>query len=173
MALKFHLPSLLTRDVGFASTKNLTCARPFPNEIGEPLFKGSSLTFHQLMVYISAPCLCITILSTLFLAFRHLRKYTAPQEQRQILRIACLPAAYAIFAFLALCFPMDYQYIAPIAGVYEAFCVAALLLLGLEYVCPDGIDRETYFNDLPGRDKKGKPQPGGSLLWFQRTWSQT
>jgi len=109
----------------------------------------------------------ITILSTLFLNWRHLHHYSVPQEQRQILRIINLPAAYGIFNFLALAFPMDYQYIAPIAGVYEAFCVAALFLLGLEYVCPDGTDRETYFNNLPGRDKKGKPVAGGSLQWFQ------
>ncbi|KAK0248126.1 hypothetical protein LTR91_014958 [Friedmanniomyces endolithicus] len=170
MAQDSLLAMLQSRDIGFATTSNLTCARPLPNEVGNTILGSSSLTFQHLMVFISAACLGITILSTLFLNWRHLRHYTVPQEQRQILRIINLPAAYGIFNFLALAFPMDYQYIAPIAGVYEAFCVAALFLLGLEYVCPDGTDRETYFNNLPGRDKKGKPVAGGSLQWFQRTF---
>ncbi|KAK0877209.1 hypothetical protein LTR87_008933 [Friedmanniomyces endolithicus] len=171
MAQGSFLAMLQPRDIGFATTSNLTCARPLPNEVGSTIFGSSSLMFQQLMVFISAGCLGITILSTLFLNWRHLHHYSVPQEQRQILRIINLPAAYGIFNFLALAFPMDYQYIAPIAGVYEAFCVAALFLLGLEYVCPDGTDRETYFNNLPGRDKKGKPVAGGSLQWFQRTFS--
>ncbi|TKA71383.1 hypothetical protein B0A55_04027 [Friedmanniomyces simplex] len=171
MAHDFHLAMLETRALGFATTKNLTCARPLPDEVGESIFGTSNLTFEHLMVYISAVCLGITVLSTLYLNWRHLHRYSVPQEQRQILRIINLPAAYAIFNFLALCFPMDYQFIAPIAGIYEAFSVAALFLLGLEYVCPDGTDRETYFNNLPGRDKKGNPAPGGSSQWFQRTFS--
>ncbi|KAK0865969.1 hypothetical protein LTS02_005064 [Friedmanniomyces endolithicus] len=171
MAQDSLLAMLQSRDIGLATTSNRTCARPLPNEVGNTIFGSSSLTFQHLMVFISAACLGITILSTLFLNWRHLHHYSVPQEQRQILRIINLPAAYGIFNFLALAFPMDYQYIAPIAGVYEAFCVAALFLLGLEYVCPDGTDRETYFNNLPGRDKKGKPVAGGSLQWFQRTFS--
>ncbi|KAK5701279.1 hypothetical protein LTR17_022736 [Elasticomyces elasticus] len=167
----FNATILTARELGFSSTKNLTCARPLPNEVGEPIFGSSSLTFHLFMVYVCAGCLGITILSTAFLNWRHLHSFTVPQEQRQIIRIANLPAVYAIFAFLGVCFPMDYQYIEPIAGIYEAFCVAALLLLGIEYVCPDGTDREAYFSKLPGRDKKGEFIEGGSLVWFQRTWA--
>lgn len=46
-----------------------------------------------------------------------------------------------------------------------------MFLLDLEYVCPDGTNREAYFNKLELHDKKGNPQPGGSLAWFQKTWS--
>jgi len=78
-----------------------------------------------------------------------------------------LPVFYAIFNFLALTFVLDYMYIEPIARVYEAFAIAALFLLILEYVVPDGIDRETYFNDFPLLDRKKNVVPGGSLKWFQ------
>ena len=165
--------SIFSRAIGFSSTDNITCARPLDNLVGDPVFKGGSLTFHTLMVLISAPCLAVTILSTIFLCWRHLHHYTAPQEQRQILRIIWLPVGYSLFNFLALCFYQDYLYIEPIAGIYEAFTVAALFLLILEYVCPDGMDREKYFNELPGQDKKGRPQPGGSLKWFNQTFSST
>ncbi|KAI9661225.1 MAG: hypothetical protein M1821_009552 [Bathelium mastoideum] len=97
----------------------------------------------------------------------------APQEQRQILRVVNLPVFYCLFNFLALCFYNDYLYIEPIAAIYEAFTVAALFFLVLEWVCPDGTDRERFFDKLEARDKKGNPVPGGSLQWFQRTWSQT
>ncbi|KAK1085598.1 hypothetical protein LTR48_004398 [Friedmanniomyces endolithicus] len=102
MAQGSFLAMLQPRDIGFATTSNLTCARPLPNEVGSTIFGSSSLTFQHLMVFISAGCLGITILSTLFLNWRHLHHYSVPQEQRQILRIINLPAAYGIFNFLLI-----------------------------------------------------------------------
>jgi hypothetical protein len=166
--LRFAL--LKVRDIGFASTSNITCAAPIPNLVGEPL--TGNFTFHHLMILIAAPCLGLTVLSTVWLSWRHLHRYTAPQEQRQILRIVNLPAAYAIFNFLALCFYPDYQYIEPISGVYESISVVGLFFLLLEYACPDGQDRETFFDQLQARDKKGNPIPGGSLTWFKNTYGQ-
>ncbi|KAK4561800.1 hypothetical protein LTR86_004479 [Recurvomyces mirabilis] len=161
---------LQMRALGFASTSNITCAAPQPGLVGEPI--TGSLTFHHIMILISAACMGVTILSTIYASWTHLHRYTIPQEQRQILRIINLPAAYSIFNFLALLFYNDYYYIAPIAGVYEAFTVAALFLLMLEFVCPDGTDREKFFDALPAVDKKGNPTGGGSLPWFKRTWAQ-
>jgi len=165
MAHSFHLAMLQVRDLGFSSTDNITCARPEPHLVGEKIV--GSLTVHHLMILISAPCLAITVASSLFLSWRHLHSYTAPKEQRQLLRMVNLPVAYCLFNFLALSFYQDYLYLEPISGVYEAFVVAALFFLVLEYVCPDGTDREKYFENLPGKDKKGNPIPGGSLNWFQ------
>lgn len=133
--------------------------------MGEPLV--ASLKFRDLMMFISAACLALTIVSSVYLSWRHLHRYTAPSEQRQILRIINLPVFYCLFNFLALCFYQDYLYIEPLAGIYEAFSVAALFLLVLEYVCPDGTDREKYFAHLEARDKKKRPVEGGSLQWFQ------
>ena len=150
-----------------SSTANIQCARPQTNDVGAPLRSGGTLTLHQLMVYVSAVCLVLTVLSSVFLSWRHLHRYTVPQEQRQILRVVNLPIFYSLFNFLALCFYNDYLYIEPIGGIYEAFTVAALFFLVLEWICPDGTDREKYFEKLEGRDRRGKPIPGGSLQWFQ------
>ena len=85
--------------------------------------------------------------------------------QRQILRITKLPLAYAMFNYLGLCFYQDFLYIEPIGGIYEAFCVASLFFLILEYVCPDGTDREKYFAAMPDiKGRKGKTTPG--VQWF-------
>ena len=59
------------------------------------------------------------------------------------------------------------MYIEPIAAIYEAFSVAALFYLVLEWVVPDGRDREKFFDNLEMRGRRGKVQPGGSLKWFQ------
>jgi len=84
----------------------------------------------------------LSAVSGAFLSWKHLHRYTAPQEQRQILRIINLPTVYALFNFIALCFYQDFFYIEPIGGIYEAFALAGLFLLFLEYVCPDGTDRD-------------------------------
>ena len=147
------------------------CPRPIINDEGVPFFEGSSITFHDFMVYISGACLAVTFLCSIWLNYSHLHRYTNAQEQRQILRIINLPIAYSIFNLLALVFTMDYQFIEPIAAIYEALTVAALFFLVLEWVCPDGTDREQYFDRLELRSRRGRPLPGGSLQWFQRTWS--
>ena len=61
----------------------------------------------------------------------------------------------------------SYMYIEPIGAIYEGFSVAALFLLVLEWVVPDGRDREKFFDNLEMRGRRGKVQPGGSLKWFK------
>ena len=146
---------------------HLTCARPVQGLVGGPLYANSDITFHRLIILICAPCLAITTISSGYLAWKHVRNYTAPQEQRQILRIIALPVFYSLFNFLALCWYRTYQYVQPIAGVYESFAIAALFFLILEWVCPEGTDREKYFDEFPFKDKKGVVVEGGSLAWFQ------
>ena len=163
----FHPAALVLRAVGFASTDDIECPRPKNHRPGDALFGEGSITLRELMIYVSAPCLLVTIISCWFLSWRHLHRYTSPQEQRQILRIINLPVAYSLFNFLALTFVRDYLYIEPLGQVYEAFTVAALFFLILEYVAPDGVDREKYFDNLEMRSRRGRPLPGGSLKWFQ------
>lgn len=150
-----------------ASTNNITCARPIPSLIGGPLYSHSTITWHQLTIYICAASLALTLLSSASLAWQHIRHYTAPQEQRQILRIIALPVFYCLFNFLALCWYETYQYIQPLAGLYESFAIAALFFLLLEWVCPEGTDREKFFGEFAFKDKKGVIVEGGSLAWFQ------
>lgn len=121
-----------------SDTADIECPRPLPNEHGDPLFGPGSINLRQLMIYVSAPCLFLTVVSCWFLCWRHLHRYTSPQEQRQILRIVNLPIAYSLFNFLAITFVKDYMYIEPLAAIYEAFTVAALFYLVLEWVVPDG-----------------------------------
>jgi hypothetical protein len=148
---------------------DIACPKPLANLVGTgaPLFGDGSINLHQFMVYVSAGCLGLTMISCFFLSWRHLHRYTSPQEQRQMIRIVNLPLAYALFNFLALTFTLDYMFIEPIGAVYEGFAVAALFFLLLEYVCPDGQDRDAFFAELENKDKKGNVKPGGSLEWYK------
>lgn len=160
----FTLKSIFARD---SATDASECARPIPTLVGGPLYAHSDITFHQLAIYISAPCLAVTIVSALLLCWQHVRNYTAPQEQRQILRIVAMPVFYSLLNFLALCWYGTFQYIEPLAGLYESFAIVALFFLLVEWVCPEGTNREKYFDSLPFKGKKGKIIEGGSLVWFQ------
>jgi hypothetical protein len=146
---------------------DMECPVPLERLVGtgEPIFGDTSL--HEFMVYFSAACLGLTALSCWYLSWRHLHRYTSPQEQRQILRVINLPFFYCLFNFLAVTFTMNYILIEPLSSVYEAFAVAALFFLLLEYVAPDGTDRETFFENTEMRNWKGQPVPGGSLKWYK------
>jgi hypothetical protein len=158
-----HSPSTILSRAS-SSDNHLTCAHPVPGLVGGPLYANSDITFHKLTILISAPCLAVTAISSGYLAWKHVRNYTAPQEQRQILRIIALPVFYSLFNFLALCWYRTYQFIQPLSQVYESFAIAALFFLILEWVCPEGTDREKFF---PFKDKKGVVVEGGSLAWFK------
>jgi hypothetical protein len=161
-----HSPSTILSRAS-SSDNHLTCAHPVPGLVGGPLYANSDITFHKLTILISAPCLAVTAISSGYLAWKHVRNYTAPQEQRQILRIIALPVFYSLFNFLALCWYRTYQFIQPLSQVYESFAIAALFFLILEWVCPEGTDREKFFDEFPFKDKKGVVVEGGSLAWFK------
>lgn len=145
----------------------MVCARPHVNEVGEPIV--GSTTFHNVMIYTSAACLALNFLSTSYLTYSHIRHYRVPNEQRQILRIALMPFFYSLCNFVALCSYQNYQYIEPVASVYEAFATAALLLLVLEYCFPGAgeTERKKFFEGRPFLDKKGKELESSSLGWYR------
>ncbi|KAH7136015.1 organic solute transporter Ostalpha-domain-containing protein [Dendryphion nanum] len=145
------------------------CSRPRPNEHGEPLAIG--ITFKLLMTYITIACLGLTAISTFILQWKHLHRYTRPKEQRQVVRIVFMPFFFCVIALLCLLFYEQSIYLKPIMHTYEAFCVAALFFLFLEIVCPDEENRARFFSSVDNKDKKGNIIPGGSQLWFNRTYA--
>ncbi|KAF2116251.1 organic solute transporter Ostalpha-domain-containing protein [Lophiotrema nucula] len=153
----------------FSSDKNFTCAYPLPGEHGAKLPIG--ITFKWLMKLITFTSFCISVVSAFLVAWRHLTRYTVPREQKQIIRIVFLPVFQNLIALLSITFYVDSIYIMPIHEVYEAFTIAALFALFLEYVCPNPKERPRYFDELQLYDRKKKPVPGGSLLWFNRTYA--
>lgn len=66
-------------------------------------------------------CTGVTILFSLSLILQHLRRYRAPKEQRQIVRIVFSNALYSTIAFLEIWRYKDARYIDPLGDLYEAF----------------------------------------------------
>jgi hypothetical protein len=158
--------SLLPRD---SDDNKTVCLRPKPNEHGAKLSIG--ITFKQLATYMTIACLGISTISALFLIWKHLHRYTRPREQRQNVRIIAMPVFFCIISMLCIIFYTDSIYIRPLIDVYEAFCIAALFLLYLEFVCPEPDQRVKYFSNLENKDRKGNVIPGGSLKWYNVSFS--
>ena len=167
-----HLPTamdishitLAPRGLFGGDDKNFTCARPIPGQHGKTLSIGVSAK--SLLIYITLACLGLTSISAFILQWKHLHRYTMPKEQRQIIRIVWLPVFFCIISLLAVIFYDQSIYVEPIKEVYEAFCIAALFLLYVEYVCPDEHERPAFFTKLENKNRKGKVIPGGSLVWW-------
>lgn len=72
MAPSLHF-ALLQPRFGLSDTSNITCARPLADDVGKPLV--GSLTFHHLMILISAGCLGLTLISSVWLSWRHVHRF--------------------------------------------------------------------------------------------------
>jgi hypothetical protein len=90
---------------------------PIPK--GSQNFDNRGTSWH-IMLYISLASLGATTAIALSLIVLHLRRYRAPKEQRQIIRIVFSVIAYSVVAFFELYRYEVAQYIDPIGDVYEA-----------------------------------------------------
>ena len=162
---------------------NTTCPLPKDeqslNIVAEPIV--GSLTFQQLALYISLGCTGVALILSLWLAFKHLRRWTEPMQQRQIIRIIFTPVVFSIFSALSLASYNASIYLIPMRDLYETFALASLFLLWIEYVAPDPETRDQYFDKLENRKRKSWKQlpwnkaykvvPGGCLRWFQKKYA--
>ena len=99
-------------------TNHTNSACPTPQGAENFSNKGSAW---KPMMLISLGCLGATTAISLSLIILHLRRYRAPKEQRQIIRIVFSVVIYSLVAFFEI-FRYQYaQYVDPIGDVYEAF----------------------------------------------------
>ncbi|KAK5687732.1 hypothetical protein LTS10_001872 [Elasticomyces elasticus] len=96
------------------------------------------------MVWAALGCTIATTLIGLSLIILNLRRYRAPKEQRQIVRIAFCVNVFAAVSCSAVYNEEVAQYLVPISDLYEAFALCALYLLYVQFAAPDG----TYSDDL-------------------------
>lgn len=126
------------------------------------------------MILIAGICLIITFIFSLGTSIQHLRHYSVPYEQRQIVRILWTPFVFGNSYFFSLWFYKTQTYLITIADLYEIFGLVAIYLLFNAYVCPEHEDYEGFFNNYqrPKKKKKNSKEDAensrsGSLLWFQ------
>lgn len=136
---------------------------PVPDGVQDLDLKGSS---HNVLLILSAVCTGITLCSILLLIALHLLRYSAPKEQRQIVRIAFAPFVFAIVSLAEI---YDYsiaRYIDPISSVYEAICLCSLFLLYVQFAVPSGTFGEELFEAMKAKQEKEDKKHN----WPRTTW---
>jgi len=129
---------------------------------------AGSLTFQHLITILSWACFGVSTLLWLSSIIPHLRRYKAPNEQRQIFRIVSTPLIFTIIAAISAHVYDAGVYLAPVANLYEAFALASLFLLYVQYISPDATTRDQFFRLLEYKGKQANDT--GSLRWFWNTW---
>ncbi|TKA66260.1 hypothetical protein B0A55_08419 [Friedmanniomyces simplex] len=120
---------------------NTTCPVPAGSED-----YGVRGTAWKPIVWAAAACTVTTIAIALSLITLHLRRYRAPKEQRQIVRIVFCVIVYAVVAFFEVFSYEAAQYVDPLGDLYEAFGLCALYLLFLQYAAPSGTFNDDIFS---------------------------
>jgi len=100
----------------------------------------------------------LTVIITLISVLQHCRNYTAPREQRQVIRILYMPTVYAVISFFSYRYFRSYTYYSLIYVVYEAVTISAFLLLIIEYVAATAVDRNAA-TAMVRKDKRPLPMP--------------
>ncbi|KAJ1961827.1 hypothetical protein GGI12_003025 [Dipsacomyces acuminosporus] len=77
--------------------------------------------------------LVATVISAIHIA-SHLRNYTVPRQQRQIVRIILMIPIYSIISFLSYRFYREAPYYKAVRDCYEAFAIASFYMLLLQYI---------------------------------------
>lgn len=112
-----------------------------------------SITFQQLMLIIACGCLLLTTVISSMLVYKHLTRYTRPNEQRQMVRIVVTPIVFGVLSVFSLAWYEAAQYLNPIELYYEAIALASLFLLFVEYVKPERESKESFFYQAqPNKD---------------------
>lgn len=124
-----------------AGSENTTCqATPMPLSV-----TGSD---HDTMAIVSLVGLVLTVIISLILVFMHLLRYSAPKEQRQIIRIAFTPVVMAIVAFVTFLSYDVAQYIQPVIDLYDSSALASLFLLYVQFGVPAGTFGQELFESM-------------------------
>ena len=112
---------------------DLTMRAPSPSS---PSFPASNGT-HWDSTFVDTPAAwaiagftaALGLALSLFNCSRHLRNYTAPTKQRNIVRIVFIVPLYCVFSFLSLVIYEKAPYFNSIRDVYEAYVVYCFLNL--------------------------------------------
>ena len=145
--------------------------------VGLPIV--GSTTFQHLMLYICSACLGIVGITCFLNIFMHLSHYSAPKQQRQIVRIVFTPVVFCLFSVGTVANYSSAIYMAPIQDLYETFAMMSIFLLFVEWVAPNPLARDEYFTNVENYKSKGglfsksksyEIIPGGSFGWFKSKW---
>lgn len=119
-----------------------------------------NMSFHTVATITSAACTILAILLGLILAMSHLTRYTKREEQRQLVRIAVVPAIISIFCFFGIWFNSTSGFLKPIGEYYESIALVAIFLLFLTFATPMQERGHSNFSNIENLQERN----GGGLL---------
>lgn len=119
-----------------------------------------NMSFHTLSTIISATCTILASLLGLILAVSHLTKYTKRDEQRQLVRIAVVPAIISVFCFFGVWFNSTSGFLKPIGEYYESVALIAVFLLFLTFATPIQERGQSIFGNIENLQERN----GGASL---------
>jgi hypothetical protein len=124
-------------------------------------------SLQKLFAVTAAPLTAITALVCFGIACSHLASYTVPHQQRQIARVVIVPAVFAIFSIIGLCFYRDSNYVVAIADFYEIYALVGFFYYLISVVAPDESTRLEFFQQLEITNKDGTSTPGLQFLYVR------
>ncbi|CEO60463.1 hypothetical protein PMG11_05090 [Penicillium brasilianum] len=152
------------------SKDNTTCPMPRPlvadaseNFVGE-------YTFHKFNMILSGACTAITCFVILFTMIKHSLRFSNPNEQLKIMRIATLLPIYSILSFISICFPNSYVYLTGWVEVIEGIALYTFLMLLCDFLAPNDRNRVDFFASLRIPSRMDKTKTNDGLTWLQETW---
>lgn len=113
-----------------------------------------NMSFHTLSAIVSAACTILAISLSVVLALSHLTRYTKREEQRQIVRIAIVPAIISVFCFFGIWFNSTSGFLKPIGGYYESVALVAVFLLFLTFATPMPERGQSIFTNIENLHEK-------------------
>jgi hypothetical protein len=143
---------------------------PIPDGVEDLDVEGSS---HNILLIISAASTAITLISSMTLITLHLLRYSAPKEQRQVVRIVFAPFVFALVSLAEIYNYSIARYIDPISSFYEAICICALFLLYIQFAAPaatvgNATFGEELFDAIKGQQETTAKKGKGN--WPRTTW---
>ncbi|KAJ5688771.1 hypothetical protein N7462_003163 [Penicillium macrosclerotiorum] len=147
---------------------DITCPMPRPLVADAPENFVGDYTFHQFNMIFSGACTAITCLVIFALMFMHAIRYSNPNEQVKIMRIAMLFPLYSILSFFAICFPNSYVYLVGWIEVFQGLALYNFLMLLCDFLAPNDRHRVYFFANLRIPSKTGETTDG--LSWLNKTW---
>lgn len=112
----------------------------------QPLTEHGSA--YQIMFYITIAGIALTAIFSLSLIFMHLTRYIAPKEQRQIVRLVFAPVVIAFMSIISLISYTAARYVAELGDLYDAFALAGLYLLFVQFSIPSGTSGPELFDNM-------------------------
>ncbi|KAJ9643200.1 hypothetical protein H2204_002095 [Knufia peltigerae] len=147
-----------------------TCPPQPPNANTPGIAIIGTFTFQRVVQVIGWICLAATALLCIGLCVLHFRKYRAPNEQRNVIRIILFPVVASLVSVISIHTYQNSGYIEPIALLYETVALASLFMLYVQYVAPEPQTRVSFFKELEYKTKTGEMKPMKHYQLFRAAW---